>query len=293
MRNEKAAGKKKRKNLYQIFNRDRHTRTMGVILLLTLGILLWQEISWLIPERVTVSYAGMDGKTKTVTTLTRQTTVGAVLKEAKIGASEIDTVHPCREYPVSDKMKITVEECIHTQMEIHGKMKDFTLKSGTVRENLKLNDIRYDKDDRISPELDSPVRADTKITVDEVHRKVTEGTKKVKSGDKVVLDPGLSSGTVQETGGRDGEGLYTYTTTYYAGTNAHGSTGQRVHYGTCAVDPSVIPYGTRLYIEGYGIAVANDCGGAVQGHIVDLYMRSTAECIRWGRQNRKAYVLAE
>lgn len=343
MRNEKAAGKKKRENLYQIFNRDRHTRTMGVILLLTLGILLWQEISWLIPEQVTVSYAGMDGKTKTVTALTRQTTVGAVLKEAKIGASEIDTVHPCREYPVSDKMKITVEECIHTQMEIHGKMKDFTLKSGTVRENLKLNDIRYDKDDRIYPELDSPVRADTKITVDEVHRKVTEGTKKVKSGDKVVLDPGLSSGTVQETGGRDGEGLYTYTTTYingkksgtrtklkkwitkpedhtlrcgtsetgekgevkvkstftanttayYAGTNAHGSTGQRVHYGTCAVDPSVIPYGTRLYIEGYGIAVANDCGGAVQGHIVDLYMRSTAECIRWGRQNRKAYVLAE
>lgn len=208
MRNETAAEKKKRKNLYQIFNRDRHTRTMGVILLLTLGILLWQEISWLIPEQVTVSYAGMDGKTKTVTALTRQTTVGAVLKEAKIGASEIDTVHPCREYPISNKMKITVEECIHTQMEIHGKMKDFTLKSGTVRENLKLNDIRYDKDDRISPELDSPVRADTKITVDEVHRKVTEGTKKVKSGDKVVLDPGLSSGTVQETGGRDGEGLY-------------------------------------------------------------------------------------
>ena len=55
----------------------------------------------------------------------------------------------------------------------------------------------------------------------------------------------------------------------------------------------MIPYGTRLYIEGYGIAVANDCGGAVQGHIVDLYMRSTAECVRWGRQNRKAYVLAE
>ena len=94
MRNETAAGKKKRKNLYQIFNQDRHTRTMGVILLLTLGILLWQEISWLIPEQVTVSYAGMDGKTKTVTALTRQTTVGAVLKEAKIDASEIDTVHP-------------------------------------------------------------------------------------------------------------------------------------------------------------------------------------------------------
>ncbi len=80
-------------------------------------------------------------------------------------------------------------------------------------------------------------------------------------------------------------------TAYYFGNNAHGATGGRCHYGTCAVDPKVIPYGTRLYVEGYGIAVANDCGGAVKGHIIDLYMRSTKECFSWGRRNRKVYVL--
>jgi uncharacterized protein YabE (DUF348 family) len=81
------------------------------------------------------------------------------------------------------------------------------------------------------------------------------------------------------------------TTAYYAGEGARGSTGGICKYGTCAVDPSVIPYGTRLYIEGYGFAVANDCGGAVKGNVVDLYMNSTAQCISWGRRHVKVYVL--
>lgn len=80
-------------------------------------------------------------------------------------------------------------------------------------------------------------------------------------------------------------------TAYYAGKNATGATGQRCYYGTCAVDPSVIPYGTKLYIEGYGVAVANDCGGAVKGNIVDVYMDSTSACISWGRRYKKVYVL--
>lgn len=80
-------------------------------------------------------------------------------------------------------------------------------------------------------------------------------------------------------------------TAYYFGKNAHGATGGHCHYGTCAVDPKVIPYGTKLYVEGYGTAVANDCGGAVKGHIIDLYMRSTKECFQWGRRNKKVYVL--
>ena len=80
-------------------------------------------------------------------------------------------------------------------------------------------------------------------------------------------------------------------TAYYFGKNAHGATGGRCYYGTCAVDPRVIPYGTKLYVEGYGTAVANDCGGAVKGHIIDLYMRSTKECFSWGRKNKKVYIL--
>jgi resuscitation-promoting factor RpfB len=48
------------------------------------------------------------------------------------------------------------------------------------------------------------------------------------------------------------------------------ATGQKLRKGLVAVDPTVIPLGTKLYIPGYGIAIAADTGGAVQGLVIDL-----------------------
>lgn len=81
------------------------------------------------------------------------------------------------------------------------------------------------------------------------------------------------------------------TTAYYMGENAYGASGGHCHYGTVAVDPSVIPYGSILWIDGYGFAVANDCGGAIVGTNLDLYMRSIDECVIWGRRYVTAYLL--
>lgn len=50
-----------------------------------------------------------------------------------------------------------------------------------------------------------------------------------------------------------------------------------------AVDPSVIPLGSRVYVEGYGEAIAADTGGAIKGNIIDLNM-SEAEAVQWGRR---------
>ncbi len=127
-----------------------------------------------------------------------------------------------------------------------------------------------------------------------VNGKKIKTRKKFKKWIKTPVDIKLTFGTSQT--GETGKVEYSSTfigncTAYYFGNNAHGATGQRCHYGTCAVDPKVIPYGTKLYVEGYGTAVANDCGGAVKGHIIDLYMRSTKECFSWGRRNKKVYVL--
>ncbi|HEX6679235.1 MAG TPA: 3D domain-containing protein [Gaiellaceae bacterium] len=80
-----------------------------------------------------------------------------------------------------------------------------------------------------------------------------------------------------------GPGTITVTATAYTlqGTTA---TGAPVGYGVVAVDPSVIPLGTRMTIPGYGEGVAADTGGAIQGAVIDLWFPTAAQAAAWGRR---------
>lgn len=69
------------------------------------------------------------------------------------------------------------------------------------------------------------------------------------------------------------------------------ATGMRAGYGVVAVDPRVIPLGTRLYIEGYGYAVAGDTGGAIKGHRIDLGHTTYREASAVGRQRVHVWIL--
>lgn len=80
-------------------------------------------------------------------------------------------------------------------------------------------------------------------------------------------------------------------TAYSASTGKHTATGYPVRYGVVAVDPAVIPLGTRLYIEGYGYATALDVGSSIKGNRIDLFFPSKADCQRWGRRMVKVYIL--
>lgn len=62
-------------------------------------------------------------------------------------------------------------------------------------------------------------------------------------------------------------------------------------YGVVAVDPSIIPLGSRVYIPGYGMAIAADTGGAIVGYCIDLCMESYAEAMNFGRRVVTVYVL--
>jgi peptidoglycan DL-endopeptidase CwlO len=61
------------------------------------------------------------------------------------------------------------------------------------------------------------------------------------------------------------------------------ATGMPVGQGVVAVDPSVISLGTRLYVPGYGNAVAADVGGGIKGDVIDLWM-TPSQCAGWGRR---------
>ena len=62
------------------------------------------------------------------------------------------------------------------------------------------------------------------------------------------------------------------------------ASGLPVGIGVIAVDPAVIPLGTRVFVPGYGSAVAADVGSAIRGAIIDLWMPSTAAARAWGRR---------
>ena len=107
----------------------------------------------------------------------------------------------------------------------------------------------------------------------------------------------LNTPTVPTTNTEVGTAIKTLTmesTAYYGhGITASGLKPVRNPDGisTIAVDPNVIPLGTKVYVSGYGIAIAADTGGAIKGNIIDVYLNTHEECISWGRRNVTVQIL--
>lgn len=117
------------------------------------------------------------------------------------------------------------------------------------------------------------------------------------SGSKATPDPNKK--TASEQGSNtivvDGK-TYTFKEkmtmelTAYTHTGRKTATGTWPDLGTLSVDPSVIPYGTKVFVEGYGFGVARDTG--VSGMRIDVFLNTEAECRTFGRRRNKAvYIL--
>jgi 3D (Asp-Asp-Asp) domain-containing protein len=63
---------------------------------------------------------------------------------------------------------------------------------------------------------------------------------------------------------------------------------------TIAVDPNVIPYGTRVYIPKFNrVFIADDCGSAIKGNRIDIYMDDYDKCMDWGYRDIEIYILKD
>ena len=80
-------------------------------------------------------------------------------------------------------------------------------------------------------------------------------------------------------------------TTQDPGNGSHTYRGNQLRKGLVAVDPQVIPLGARLYIEGYGYAIADDTGGYIRGNRIDLAFESRSEALIFGRRTVPVYIL--
>ncbi|MBE0416166.1 MAG: G5 domain-containing protein [Coriobacteriia bacterium] len=120
------------------------------------------------------------------------------------------------------------------------------------------------------------------VLVEPIDEVVLVGTKR--SSGPVVVSRERAAESEPPRGGT----RLTVTSTGYSsqdpGVSGRTATGAVAAHGVIAVDPSVIPLGTRVYIPGYGNAVAADTGGAITGNKIDLCFDTRAEALAWGRR---------
>ena len=131
------------------------------------------------------------------------------------------------------------------------------------------------------------------LTVDGICGAATYG---VLSGgaeyDPVAL--GIHEERAHEVSRGGGRALYVSATAYSAHDPGNGNrtaTGTLVRRGVIAVDPSVIPLGTRVFIPGYGEAVAEDIGGGIHGQRIDVAFDTHAEALMFGRQDIEIFIM--
>ena len=135
----------------------------------------------------------------------------------------------------------------------------------------------------VTPAADTPITADLAIRLTENEQAAEQRRAREREADRV------SRGIPRY------RAAYTMHASAYLPSDGGGSgvtaTGMVARRGVVAVDPNVIPLGSRLYIPGYGEAIAADTGGAIVGNTIDLCMESYDEAIQFGRRSVEVYVI--
>ena len=252
-----------------------------------------------------------DGKTDTYNVTA--VTVGELLQDLGITVDEDDMVTPSLSDAVYDGVEVVIRRVEYreettTEVIDYGYISEETtsLVSGTSK--IKQYGIEGEKtvisrQKYVDGELAESVTVSEKVTREPVDQIKLIGTGKAPS----YSNQGNSS--VSNIAGKftDSSGkTVSYTrkltgisTAYYAAEGSMTATGTPVFVGGVAVNPNVIPYGTRLYIvtsDGsrvYGYATAVDTGGALMSGsvLVDVFFPTYNECVSWGRRNVTVYVL--
>ncbi|WP_312649684.1 ubiquitin-like domain-containing protein [Proteiniclasticum sp.] len=248
----------------------------------------------------------------TTTYLTPEKTVKAFFETENIVLNEKDKLSLSVDDAIQSGMKMTIvrvtSEIIEEKESIAfavQEKKDSTLlrgksvvkQEGTQGEKKITKEVTYEDGVEVAR-----VELSTEVVKAPVDKIVAVGTK-VPPAPKPAVQTAKkpsSSSIVASRGGSVPSNLnysksFRVEATAYAldGITATGTKPVRVEGGwsTIAVDPRVIPLGTKVYIENYGYAVAEDTGGAIKGNKIDVYMNSNSAALSWGRRTVTIYIL--
>ncbi|MDU5070096.1 3D domain-containing protein [Finegoldia magna] len=150
----------------------------------------------------------------------------------------------------------------------------YIAKDNTTKESPKDRDIRVAKERKIQAQKLAEKRKKEQEERAKKEKQQAQSSPKNVSGRTITMRSTAYTSDPAENGG--------YSTT---------AMGTAIRYGVVAVDPNVIPLGTRLYIEGYGYARAEDTGGAIKGNRIDLVFGSKSQSNNWGRRTVRVTIL--
>lgn len=238
---------------------------------------------------------------KTIELSTAESTVGEMLKAESKELKAQNIEFDLKEDEVTPSLDTAIEDNLSIQLvdvEVLNEVVSNTIAYDTLTEEdntMEVNttevkqtgeegqvEVTYTVTKKNGKEV-SREQVSSKILKQAVTEILVQGTAKVyasRSGD---------SGTYKDV-------VYCQATAYSGGSLT--ATGSVPSYNpggisTISVDPSVIPLGSLVYVDGYGKAIAADTGGAIQGNIIDVYVNSNSEAIQWGRQyNVPVYIIS-
>jgi uncharacterized protein YabE (DUF348 family) len=244
----------------------------------------------------------VDGETRNI--LTAEEDVASVLAYQEVVLGKEDTVSLDLNQKIQNGLKIAITR-VNTVIDIETESIDYstvvkkdynayegtksTVQQGQAGERQIKTQVVYEDGKEVSRTVvsDSVV----KQPVDEIVSVGTLGQLALSRGGTITYTNTISMKATaytlsySDTGKNPGDAGYGKTASgRYVVRDSNG-------YSTVAVDPRVIPLGTKLYVEGYGYAIAADTGGAVKGNIVDLYFDTKSDCYNFGVRKVKVYVL--
>nr|WP_162272129.1 3D domain-containing protein [Ndongobacter massiliensis] len=225
------------------------------------------------------------------TVATYVNTIGALLEEQGVVYDADDEISPARAEALKDGTEVRVDS-----IQVITSTETKAVPYETIVEETA--DLYTDQEEIVQEGQDGICE----VTKEMIVRNGVIETRRIAS-EKVVQEPiteQIRKGTAERpsaryagpSGAPSGGTTLVMEATAYTHTGNPTATGAwPTAYYTVAVDPSVIPMGTRLYVEGYGYAVAQDTGGAIIGNRIDVFFDSEGECINWGRRSVVVHVL--
>ena len=129
-----------------------------------------------------------------------------------------------------------------------------------------------------------------KVIKEPKNKIIKKGTKEKKETTKVTKTTKSASKKTRSSQRSLGKQI-TVSATAYSGDGIT-ATGTVPKWGTIAVDPTIIPYGTKVYIPQFDqYFIAEDCGGGIKGNKIDIFMNSESQCNSWGKRTIDIYIV--